>query len=334
MHKISSFLANKCRRKGLRKKRVASAKSIVTLLVLTILATSLVLTAGSSCTQEANFSADYPLTITDLLGRDVQVTQKPVSIVTTHPTATETLYRVGGVAVGRDTASKYPAEVLDLPTVGGSYSISTELIAELNPDLIIIEALTQANLIGPLEQLGIPVIAVRAASVEDITQSLTMVGEIIDMNETATQAIAEIQDRIEAAQSALPEGKSILVFIADKKNNVYAAKPESYPGTMASLLGLGNLASGLPESGPYPGFALFTAEQASQSDPDVVFTITPAPAPAPRLSTVLSQMPGFKEMPAVKAGHVVELDPVLFLEAQGPRIADAVEELLSIMNNL
>jgi ABC-type Fe3+-hydroxamate transport system substrate-binding protein len=45
-------------------------------------------------------------------------------------------------------------------------------------------------------------------------------------------------------------------------------------------------------------------------------------------------MPGFKDMPAVQAECVVELDPVLFLQAQGPRIADAVEGLLDIMNNL
>jgi len=332
MHMVSLFLV--IRKMGVRKKGITAAKSIVILLALVILATSLVLTAGTSCTQKANFSTDYPLTITDLLGRDVQLTQKPVSIVTTHPTATETLYRVGGVAVGRDTASTYPTEVLDLPTVGSPYSVSTELVAELNPDLIIIEALTQANLIDPLEQLGIPVIAVRAASLEDIRQSLTIVGEIVDTKETATQAIAEIQDRIEAVQGALSGEKSILIFIADAQNNIYAAKPGSYPGTMASLLGLGNLAAGLPDSGPYPGFALFTAEQASQSNPDVVFTITPAPLPVPRLSALLPQMPGFNLMPAVEEGRIVELDPVLFLEAQGPRIADAVEELLSIMNNL
>jgi ABC-type Fe3+-hydroxamate transport system substrate-binding protein len=83
----------------------------------------------------------------------------------------------------------------------------------------------------------------------------------------------------------------------------------------------------------YAGYAPFSAELATQANPDVVFTITPSPS-APKLSTLLPTMSGFKEMPAVKAGHVVELDPVLFLQAQGPRIADAVEELLSIMNNL
>jgi len=103
---------------------------------------------------------------------------------------------------------------------------------------------------------------------------------------------------------------------------------------VAALLELGNPATGLPDSGSIPGFALFTAEKALTSNPDVVFTISPAPPPAPRLSAVLPQTPGFNQMAAVKAGKVVELDPMLFLQAQGPRIADAVEELLRLVNEV
>ena len=100
---------------------------------------------------------------------------------------------------------------------------------------------------------------------------------------------------------------------------------------MASLLNLTNLAAGLPESGPYPGFALFSPEQALTANPDVVLAISPAPPPAPSLSEILPRVPGFSAMEAVKVGRVKELDPVLFLQAQGPRIADAVEELARLV---
>jgi iron complex transport system substrate-binding protein len=264
----------------------------------------------------------------------VQISQLPTHIVTTHPTATETLYKVGGMAVGRDSSSKYPAEVLDLPTVGSAYNISTEAVAGLKPDLIIVEALTQQNIIDSLQTLGVPIIAVRAASLDDIDQSLALVGNIVDRDEEATQAVADIHSKIEAVQGNATGGKSVLILIADENRNINAAKPETYPGTIAALLNLSNLATGLPDNGYYNGFTLFTAEQALTSNPDVVFAITPAPAPAPRLSTLLAQLPGFKEMDAVKDGRVVELDPMLFLQAQGPRIADAVEEMLRLMNEV
>jgi iron complex transport system substrate-binding protein len=300
----------------------------VSLLLLIILVASVLPVACSSSS-----SKPHTLTIADLLGRSVEIPEKPERIVTTHPTATETLYEVGGTAVGRDTASKYPIEVQGLDTVGGSYSISTEAVAALDPDLVLIEALTQSVLVDPLEQLGIKVIAVRAASLDDILQSLTLVAEIIDTEDTADEAISDIEDRIDAAKKDAPEAKSILIFIADAQKNVYAAKPSSYPGLVAALIGLDNLAADLPDAGGmFAGYAPFSAEQATQINPDLILTITPAPQPAPRLSVVLSQMPSFKDMAAVKAGHVVELDPVLFLQAQGPRIADAVEGLIAIAN--
>ena len=275
---------------------------------------------------------NYPLSVVDMLGRSVQISQRPTRIVTTHPTATEMLYCIGGSAVGRDSSSKYPPEAQVLPTVGSAYNLNVESIAALKPDLILIEALTQAGVVGSLEKLGVPIVAVRAASLEDISQSLTLVGKITDTNAAAAQAIAEIQGRIETAQSNSSGGKNILILISDAQRNVYAAKPESYPGSVAALLKLGNTAAGLPESGPYPGFALFTAEQALNSNPDVVFTISPAPPPAPKLSEMLPQIPGFNQMTAVKGGQVAELDPFLFLQAQGPRIADAAEEMLRLIN--
>jgi iron complex transport system substrate-binding protein len=272
----------------------------------------------------------YPLTVVDMLGRSVQISQCPTRIVTTAPTATETLYRVGGTAVGVDSSSKYPEDVQGLSKVGSAYNISTEAIAALDPDLVIVEALNQANIISALENLGMTVLAVRAASLDDINRSLTLVGRVVNMEDKAAQAISEIQGRIKAAQDNATVSKKVLIFISDAQRNIYAAKPESYPGTVAALLGLSNPAAGLPDSF-MPGFTLFTAEQALTSDVDIVFTITPAPPPTPRLSASLLQIPGFNQMAAVKAGKVVELDPALFLQAQGPRIADAVEEMLRLI---
>jgi iron complex transport system substrate-binding protein len=276
----------------------------------------------------------YPLTITDFLGRSVQIPEKPVRIVATHPTATETLYRVGSTAVGCDSGSKYPSDVQALPKVGSIYSINTEAISALSPDLILIESLTQANLVNSLEQLGVPIVALRAASLDDIAQGLTLVGEIVDAKDAAASAIVDIQDSINAARGNSTGNKTVLILISDAQSNIYAAKPESYPGSVAALINLGNPATGLPDTGPYPGFTLFTGEQALTSNPDIVFTISPAPPPTPRLSAVLLQTPGFNQIPAVKAGHVVELDPMLFLQAQGPRIADAVEEMLRLVNEV
>ena len=127
----------------------------------------------------------YPLEIVDMLGRSVEIPAKPARIVSISPTATEMLYIAGGTAVARDTSSTFPAEVVDLPELGGAYSPSFEAIAAQRADLILIEALSQARFLEPLSQLGPPVVAVRAASLDDITTGIKLIGQIIESDEIA-----------------------------------------------------------------------------------------------------------------------------------------------------
>lgn len=284
-----------------------------------------------ACSSGSDPGTAYPLTMTDSLGRSVQLAGTPERIVTTHPTATELLCAAGGMPVGCDSTSKYPAEVQGLPTVGSAFYLSVEDFAPLDPDLIIIEAVTQARYLGTLESLGVPVMAVKAASMEDISGSLTLLGQAIDRREAAAAAVAVIEQRIDDARASSASSKSILVLIADEQKRIYAARGDSYPGTVAGLLGLHNLAADLAGSGPYAGFAELTGEIMAGLDPDVILTITPAPQPAPRLSALLPSLPVYKDKAAVKEGRVVELDPSLYLQAQGPRIASAVEGLLEIV---
>jgi iron complex transport system substrate-binding protein len=281
---------------------------------------------------EEPMGIQYPVTVTDMLGRSVEIAQSPLRIVSISPTATEMLYRIGGAAVGRDTSSGYPPEAQDVATVGGAYSPSVEVIVALEPDLILIEALSQGHLVASLGNAGAPVLAVRAASLEDVEQGLALLGTVVDLEEAATQASTEIRDRVQTVADSLTTSQSVLILISDADRNVYAAKPESYPGAIVALLGLTNVAEGMQDSGPFPGFALFSAELALSSEPDFIFAISPAPEPAPRLSTVLPMVPGYGDLTAVQGGRLKELSPDLFLMAPGPRIADAIEEISRLLD--
>ena len=271
------------------------------------------------------------MTVVDMMGRTVEIAAKPARIVSISPTATETLYVAGGAAVARDTSSTFPAEVLSLPELGGAYSPSFEAIAAQRPDLILIEALTQARFVEPLSQLGAPVVAVRATSLDDVTASVELVGQIIGNSEAAEEASQEISARVSQAVEGLSAGQSALILISDADRNLYAAKPQSYPGAIASIARLSNPAAELPDSGPFPGFTIVSAEQVLGMNPDYVFTITPAPEPAPRLSAMLPRIPGFAALQAVSSGRMHELELAIFLRNQGPRIAEAVEAMAELV---
>lgn len=273
----------------------------------------------------------FSLEIVDMLGRTVEITSRPARIVSISPTATEMLYVAGGTAVARDSSSTFPAEVLDLPELGGAYSPSFEAIAGQRADLILIEALTQGRFLEPLSQLGAPVVAVRATSLDDVSMGIRLIGQIIESGERAEQAAQEVASRVTSSVEGLSEGKSTLILISDADRNLYAAKPQSYPGAIASMLKLSNPAAELPDSGTFPGFARISAEQVLTMDPDYVFTITPAPQPAPRLSALLPRIPGFSSLQAVTSGQMHEIDHVIFLRNPGPRMADAVEAMAELV---
>lgn len=265
-----------------------------------------------------------PVAIVDALGQQLSFETSPSRIVTLSPTATEMLYLVGGEAVGRDRASNYPEAALELPDVGSGYNPSIETLIGMKPDLVIIEALTQARFAPTLAASGITVMAVKIESVEDIYANVTMIGEVIGKQDAATAAITSIKTRLATITS---EDKSILLLISDADQNLYAAKPESYTGLIANVLGMENKAAGLPDAGPFPGFTLMTTEAILIANPDVIVTITPAPEPAPRLSQSLRFIPPFAGLKAIQQNAVIEGDLALFLQAPGPRLVDAVEAL-------
>ena len=275
----------------------------------------------------------YPMTVTDMMRQSIEITSKPERIVSISPTATEMLYAVGGLAVGRDAGSTFK-EVIDLPSVGGAYNPSVEAIIALEPDLILIEALTQGHLTQMLASLQVPIAAVRATSVQDVKDGLTLVGTIVDQNNQAEEAITSIETKISSAMETQRNAHSVLILIADAEHNTYAAMPESYPGEIANSMNLSNVAAGLEQSGPYPGFTIFSPEQAITSNPDIILAISPAPAPAPPLSSMLPMIPGYNSLSALTQGRVAEIDPDLFLSAPGPRIADAIVELGTILDSM
>ena len=138
----------------------------------------------------------FSLEIVDMMGRTVEIVSRPTRIVSISPTATEMLYVADGTAIARDSSSTFPAEVLELPELGGAYSPSFEAIAAQRADLILIEALTQGRFLEPLSQLGAPVVAVRATSLDDVTMGIKLIGQLIESNETADQAAQEISSRV------------------------------------------------------------------------------------------------------------------------------------------
>jgi iron complex transport system substrate-binding protein len=278
-------------------------------------------------------AAGYPLTLKDMLGRSVTIAAQPQRVIATSPTTVESVYAIGGTLVARDATSDYPPEVADLPAVGRAYAPDFEGIVAQNPDLVIADSINQARFVQQFEVLGVPVLMAGAASFDDVETAMRLVGQALGLSSEAELAITKLeQDRDDLIAQVPQQQVKVLILIMDADRRIYAAKPDTYVGSLAQLLKAENPAAGLSgAAGPYPGYVLLSAEQAVTENPDVILTISPAPAPAPQLSEILKDVPGYSDLDAVKAGGVHELDVTLFLQAPGPRVIEAMRAMFSLL---
>jgi len=274
----------------------------------------------------ATADAVYPVEVTDLVGRNVTIDAAPAVIVTLSPTAAEFVAALGAPVAGRSTTTRYPPEVQAAADIGQGYQPNVESILALAPDLVVADGFVQGapQLREMLEVLGAPVVFVSANSLEEVTESYRVLGQVLGNPGLAAEKIAGVEEARAAAAATVPEGVTAIILIADRDSSLYAAGADSWGGALLDAVGAVNVAAGQPDSGQFPGFVAVPIELLLNWDPDYVLAVTPAPMPAPRLSQLMRMIPALRGLTALQEGRVVDMDLELMLQAPGPRVVEAL----------
>jgi iron complex transport system substrate-binding protein len=115
-------------------------------------------------------------------------------IVSLAPNITEILYALGmsNQVIGVSKYSTYPPEAAKKPAVGGTYDPNWERIVSLQPDLVIgLES--QEEIAAQLKQLGIDFLGVPHERVEEIMDSILMIGEACGAQAEAQQLFQTLE---------------------------------------------------------------------------------------------------------------------------------------------
>jgi iron complex transport system substrate-binding protein len=234
-------------------------------------------------------------------------------LVTLAPSLTDTVLALGKgeTLVGVSRFDERP-EVQGLPRVGGYVDPSVEAVAALHPDVVLVQPSpgNQAP-VQALVGLGISVVALRLASVNDVLAGLRATGQVLGVPERG-EALAQGLEKTRAEVRALSKGVApVRVLFAYGFEPLVVAGPGSFADELVSDAGGTNVAA---DSGrAYP---VWSVERALGARPDVV--LDAADTAAGR--EALQALPGLHE-----ARWVVLPSPALL--HPGPALGQGLLEL-------
>jgi iron complex transport system substrate-binding protein len=138
--------------------------------------------------------------VVDGLGRTVNIEQIPQRIVSLAPSNTEILFALGlgDKVVGVTEYCNYPEEAKAKPKVGGFSTVDIERVVHLEPDLILATHIHSQTVIPALEELGLTVLALTPASLDELMSSITLVGKITGQDKIASNLVDDLGKRVEA----------------------------------------------------------------------------------------------------------------------------------------
>ncbi len=182
-------------------------KTKIILLVLTVLFIT-AFTVG--CNKEPEItepnnredvSDGFPLTITDQIGREVTIERLPERIISLSPANTEILYALGlgDKIVGVTDYCDYPEEVATKEKIGGYSDPNIEKIISLNPDLILATGI-YLKPIEELEKLGVPSVAIEPENIDEMLDSIEIIGKATGRHKEAMDLIDNLKARIKKVE--------------------------------------------------------------------------------------------------------------------------------------
>lgn len=270
-------------------------------------------------------NALYPAKITDLLGRKLTVENQPEKVVSLCASNTEILFALGlgDKVVGVDAFSDTPEQVSALPKVGDFNGPNIEAIAGLSPDIVFAAGGIQKESIDQLEALGIVVISSEAQSMADIYYSVELIASTMGVEDRlVTDAMRTKQDAL-TSDLAMddPARKSIYFAVSFGDMGDYSAGPNTFINSIIELAGGRNVMAEAPVAWPS-----YTLEEIVKTDPDIIFI-----SGDDSMVDLMKTSSGYKDMRAVKEGHVYAIDPNL-TSRPSPSILDALKIIKDVLD--
>ncbi len=266
-------------------------------------------------------------TVTDEIGRRVNISNAPQRIVSLAPGITETLYALGldDRIVGVTTFCDWPAAARTKARIGGFTNPSIEKIVSLKPDLILATADgNRKDTVQQLERLGLPVYVTNPSDTHSVLQSILHIGEITNRAKDAGILVEKLQKRLNNIKAQIRLKRKPRVFFQLGLEPIVTAGRGTLINEVIERAGGVNVAA--QDMANYPRYS---AEGIIGASPEIIIF---APMVNDKTFVAVNRFwQKFGEVQAVKNNKIYPIDANLINRAS-PRIFDAVEIMALIFH--
>jgi iron complex transport system substrate-binding protein len=282
----------------------------------------------TACAPQTN-STPLASTYTDGLGREVSIENTPKRIVSLSASNTEILFAIGAgdQVVGRDEFSDYPAEVVSIPSVGGSMGkYSLEQIATLEPDLILAAEINTPEQVKAFEELDLTVYYLsNPKDIDGLYANLLLIGQITGNDKEAQTLVDGLKNRVDQVLNLEKPSSPIRVFYeldGSDPSKPWTPGKGTYMDLLLTLAGGENIGSTAGE-----GWLQISQEAILSADPQVILLGDAAYGITPEM---VAERSGWSGISAVTDSRVYPFDDNL-VSRPGPRLVDGLELIAEII---
>lgn len=249
-------------------------------------------------------------------------------IVTAGSLISEVVYALGhgDKIVATDRASKYPAALQKLPSIGYRSSISAEGILAQEPDLILLEAgYVKEEVITLLKATGIKTLTIKQEySIESAENAILTIAEALGEATQGKTMVAEMKTALQDLEKTVARTEArpkVLCVYARGAGNMNVVGPDSF----FSILELAGCQNAVPE---ISGYKPLNTEALIEANPDYILFFESGLQSVGGKAGVL-QISGVSETTAGKKGQIIALEGALIAN-WGPRLPEAARQLFEL----
>lgn len=292
--------------------------------LLAVLVVAAALTAGLAVGAPAAAGAagqdcSFPVTETDATGTQVTIDEEPDRIVTTNPSAAQTLWEIGArdKVVGVTKYASYLEGSDEKTNVSGAgyTNVVVEKVVGVEPDLVLVPNATfgHQSIVQQLRDAGLTVFHFGAAgSLDDIREKTRLTGRLVGECEGAADSVEEMDRKLAPVEEAVEgEEEPSVLFVLGPDG--YTAGSGTFIDTAIETAGGDNVAA----NANLTGYKQISQEVVEDRDPEWIVIPYEGAIPATDV---------YNDSTAVTEGNVLVVDNN-FVSQPAPQIVQPIRAM-------